>query len=508
MQEWDEWRGTTMNKKNSPDVEKRKISGGLVLYLLFAVSAFAGALVFSPSTSPLYSDWGYDSAMFQTIGKYWTQGLLPYVSLFDHKGPIIFFINALGYLMGGRGGVFAIQILCLAVCEYFAYKIMRLRFGKPLSFILALALPLVLSATWQEGNTTEEYILPLLFASYYGMLLWCEGIEKRNYEHSAAFAFIYGLSFAFALLTRLTNAIGICVGTAYIVFFLMIKGCWKNLFYNALTFVLGFAALVVPFSLYFAAHDALYDMWYGTIIFNLSYLSSHKDALSFSLVEFLLYVRRCLCGFALVFAALWSLAFRTKGRDGALLWLIVSLISVAFLYTQNSYDHYASILVPMFCLALAHMKGENMRPGVSRLTSALCALLCVFVFCSCIYKTYRSYTTVQPDSAYEYYGDEYQGLLEMLPEEGRESFVAIDCPRRLYLENDLRPDFRFFTLQTWMGLNSEELQNMLCEEFLESKVEWVLLMDMGQPRLPELIREKYELVEVSEKGIYQLYQLK
>ena len=79
--------------------EKNK--SGLLCLLLFVASAFAGALVFSPSTSPLYSDWGYDSAMFQTIGKYWAQGHLPYVELFDHKGPIIFFINALGYALGG-----------------------------------------------------------------------------------------------------------------------------------------------------------------------------------------------------------------------------------------------------------------------------------------------------------------------------------------------------------------------------------------------------------------------
>lgn len=496
-----------MNKKISLGNEKRSMDG-LLLSVLFLVSAFAGALVFSPSTSPLYSDWGYDSAMFQTIGKYWAQGYLPYVSLFDHKGPIIFFVNALGYLLGGRGGVFAIQVLCFAVSEYFAYKIMRMRLGKLWSFILAFSLPLILSATWQEGNTTEEYILPLLFASYYCMLLWCEGLKNGEFEHPAAAAFVYGLSFAFALLTRLTNAIGICAGTAYIVVYLVIKGKWRNLLYNALTFILGFAALVVPFSLYFAAHDALYDMWYGTLIFNFSYLSTHRDALSFSLVKFLLYVRRCLCGFALIFAALWGLIFGRRDKAGNLLWLLVPVVSVAFLYTQNAYDHYATVLLPMLCVALVLMRGENTRAELSGISNVLCVLMCLFVFVSFTYKTYRSFSTALPASAYEYYGDEYQGLLEKLPEEGRENFVAIDCPRRLYLENDLRPNLRFFTLQTWMGLNSEEFLDMLCEELIESEVEWLLFRDIDQPRLPELIRENYELMEVSEKGVYQLYQLK
>ena len=66
----------------------------------------------------------------------------------------------------GRGGVFALQLVALAAAECFAYMMLRRSLSGKLSLVLTLALPLVLSATWQEGNTTEEYILPLLFASY------------------------------------------------------------------------------------------------------------------------------------------------------------------------------------------------------------------------------------------------------------------------------------------------------------------------------------------------------
>ena len=434
---------------------------GLVCLALFVLSALAGALAFSPSTSPLYSDWGYDSAMFQTIGKYWAQGHLPYVELFDHKGPIIFFINALGYALGGRGGVFAIQVLCLAVSEYFAFRMLCTRLSRSWSLLLTLMLPLVFSATWQEGNTTEEYILPLLFASYYSMLLWLDGLGQGRDSHRASAAFLYGLSFAFALLTRVTNALGICLGTAFIAVYLMVKGQWRNLLNNALAFIGGSAALILPFCLYFYRHGALYDMWYGTVIYNFSYMSAHKDALSFSLVEFLLYVRRCLCGFALAFAALWGLLFSREGKLSSLMWLLVSVLSVAFLYGQNAYDHYATVLLPLFVLALCELDGKKFKGAAAKLTGAVCVLMCIFVLTSSAYKSYKGFVTEQPPQAYEYYGDEYQSLLALIPEDGRESFIAIDCPRRIYLENDLRPSLRFFTLQTWMGLNSEELQDMI-----------------------------------------------
>lgn len=488
---------------------KRKIKAENILgAALFILSALAGALLFSPSTSPLYSDWGYDSAMFQTIGKYWAQGHLPYVELFDHKGPIIFFINAVGYAMGGRGGIFAIQVLCFAVSEYFAFRMLQSRLGRRWSMAFALALPLVLSAVWNEGNTTEEYILPLLFASYYQLLCWSEAAKRGEYEHKSGAALLYGLSFAFALLTRVTNAIGICVAVAFVAVTLMVKGHWKNLWKNAAFFILGAALLLVPFCLYFYCHGALYEMWYGTLIYNFSYAGSHMDALAFSLVDFLLYVRRYIFGFALLFASGWGLLLKERGRLGDALWFMTALVSLAFLYTQNAYDHYAICLLPMLPLAVSTLLGEGMRRAVQKLARPLCAVMCLLVLASCLYKTYKAFVTEQPAQAYEYYGDEYGSLLALLPEEGRESFIAIDCPRRIYLENDLRPDFRFFTLQTWMGLNSDEMQDRLCAELYESRVEWLLLMDMGQPRLPELIRENYELIAESEKGIYELYKLK
>lgn len=68
---------------------------GLV-FLLFA----------SPYTTPLNPYYGYDSAVFMVLGKGVAAGKLPYLDLYDNKGPMIFYINALGYLLGGPDGGF------------------------------------------------------------------------------------------------------------------------------------------------------------------------------------------------------------------------------------------------------------------------------------------------------------------------------------------------------------------------------------------------------------------
>ncbi|HAH71054.1 MAG TPA: hypothetical protein DCL74_04905 [Succinivibrionaceae bacterium] len=101
----------------------------VLFFLIFAIGA-AFVLNFSYSTSPLTPFyWGGDTAQFLTIGKEWCNGKIPYRDLFDHKGPLIFFIDMLGFaLNGGKSvsGVFVIQIIFMFGSLSAFYKIGRL----------------------------------------------------------------------------------------------------------------------------------------------------------------------------------------------------------------------------------------------------------------------------------------------------------------------------------------------------------------------------------------------
>ena len=80
--------------KSSLQKDRSKI---IALILCFVMGACFICL-FSYSTSFLYPFfWGNDSAHFLTVGKAWGSGLIPYRDLFEHKGPIIYFIDLLGY---------------------------------------------------------------------------------------------------------------------------------------------------------------------------------------------------------------------------------------------------------------------------------------------------------------------------------------------------------------------------------------------------------------------------
>ena len=96
---------------------------GVVSFFSFVVLTF-----FSPPTSWLFGNARtFDSNTFPVIGKYWDDGeSLPYRDLWDLKGPVIFFVNALGYwLAGGKVGVFFIQFVSLSLSSIVALRMLR-----------------------------------------------------------------------------------------------------------------------------------------------------------------------------------------------------------------------------------------------------------------------------------------------------------------------------------------------------------------------------------------------
>jgi hypothetical protein len=51
-----------------------------------------------------------DSSVFLTIAQGMLRGKTPYLDFFDHKGPLIYFINAAGLALGGFTGAWFLEL--------------------------------------------------------------------------------------------------------------------------------------------------------------------------------------------------------------------------------------------------------------------------------------------------------------------------------------------------------------------------------------------------------------
>ena len=154
-----------MNFKNMA-VRFREREG--FVYIFLVLYALILLLWYSYTTSPLYNRIGFDSAIFKIIGIGILEGKVPYRDLFDHKGPVIFFINALGQLISpGRAGLFLLQTVSLSCAFVLIYKISRLFSSVKKSAAIALLIGLFMTALGVGGNQVEEWELPWQLLSVY-----------------------------------------------------------------------------------------------------------------------------------------------------------------------------------------------------------------------------------------------------------------------------------------------------------------------------------------------------
>lgn len=478
------------------------------LYLLLICSSVLGILFLSYSTSPLYNTYGSDSAIFQTIGKYWTENLLPYIDLFDHKGPLIFFINAVGYsLTQNKYGIVVIEIVFLFFTELYAFKILKRKKTACISAILASILPFFMILDWGGGNYTEEYILPFLMLSLNLVLHWFENTHANTINHPPINALIYGITFGIALMTRITNAFGLIIAIIFITLCLLLKKAWKNLFQNIVAFLLGVIIIVTPFCVYFHKHDALYEMWYGTLLYNFDYLANTSTGNTLNLKDIIYFFRISLPGWCLLAISSWKIFFKKQFKN--LFWFICVACNIAFIFFLHRFVHYSLCLFPYLYVAIALLWEDEEKANTCK-HNINNVLLYLLIGAFLINSTYYLYRNPPNFSVYHLSAPkEYSTLINHIPSSEKNSFIAVDTPVAIYLDENIKPACKYFIHQSWQASSSEILTQKIVNDFEKNNVQWILIRKNENQRtlIDNVLILKYKLVMQSSEGNYYLYKL-
>jgi len=129
-------------------------------------------LLIATKSSPLYpfNDW-VDANISFTMGKGMMNGKIPYRDLFDHKGPLFYFLFGLAYLISNTSflGVFIFEVISFSVFLFFSFKLLSLYLDRQYAMI---ALPLLAASvlnlnSYVQGGSSEEFCLPLLIISLF-----------------------------------------------------------------------------------------------------------------------------------------------------------------------------------------------------------------------------------------------------------------------------------------------------------------------------------------------------
>ena len=486
--------------------------------LIYFVISILFMLCLSTSTSPLYNiPYAGDTAMFQTIGKYWAEGSLPYVDLWDSKGPLIFAVNALGYLLTGqRWGIMIIQVICLFITLIMIDRIISQYITGKKVLLFSLLFLGAYSLVY-ANNCTEEYILPLLTASLYGFTVYIENARKNNYVHNPLWSLLYGITFAACFLTRLTNALGICGGVFVIVCMLIISKNFKNLFQNAIMFIAGFLILTLPFLLYFYFNHAFNDFLYGTFTYNLEYAgNSHFKIYGNGILAVLASIFSFMSG--PIVAVIGIICLFKKSLLKGFMYIFIGLLPFIWFIKSNGYLHYAIITIPYYGLIISAVYKEFIQKNkkskiIKILLMSVCILQCAF---GVLYTGKNTLISIYNNSnihEVSEYNKVETNIIKMIPESERDSFIAYNTNNGIYLQMDIKPCYPYFTMQDWAISCNNSLGTLVTEAYSSCKAKWILVEDNGTELcIDDILKEHYSIAYEENKPfsstvVYKLYKL-
>jgi hypothetical protein len=259
----------------------RHLAGSVVVAVVLALLTLYVGLRFY-STSPL-NIWentavyrtGYipqkngDSVVFLSVGKVILDGGMPYRDVFDHKGPLLYLVEAFGLWLGGLYGVWFFELLALGGSLFFLYRTARLFTGRATACLAVCVAALGTVDLLRGGNFTETYALPFQAAT----LCVFTRFLKQDFTLSRMSAFRVGAEFGAVFLLR-PNITGIWI--LFCVVLLITSLVHRNyafLFSRTGFFLAGAATLAVPILVWLGIGGAMTDFVWQFWIYNVDYSS-------------------------------------------------------------------------------------------------------------------------------------------------------------------------------------------------------------------------------------------
>lgn len=300
-----------------------------------------------------------DSGVYAYIGDRILAGDTPYTDVWDHKGPLVYYLNAAGRYLTPETmwGTWLVEVVSLfAVLMVWIYGLQQV-FGRTIASISATAWVLSLPAALDWGNMTEEY--SLLFQVLTLFLL----LRMQNTDEQDGYYFFIGISAGLTVMLR-PNNIGIFAAIGlWLVVTTLRERAWRPFFRKTGLIAAGAGAIFLLIAVFIFIQGALPEMVDAMFTFNFKYVGLDQG----DTTNRLLVVLRGIVLFpALVLISLFvwvsrSLAsLRKKPPDSqveagihwfALTWLLVE-VSLSTL-SGRLFDHYFIPWLPPLGLSLA-----------------------------------------------------------------------------------------------------------------------------------------------------------
>lgn len=476
-------------------------------YIVLAIITFVTLLACSFYTYPAYRVLAFDQDIFYVIGRNWAEGEIPYITAWDSKGPFIFFFNMLGYMMTkNEMGVFILETLNFILVVWCGYYFSCKYCNKKEAFLFTLCFITCYVIINSGGNQVGDCSLLLSTISVFLTYQWSRKFNNGNIIlHPYKFSIIYGMYFTLCLLSRLTNAMLLCASIFVIFCILIYHRQWKNLFQNAIAFILGSCALALPFIVYFYYHHALYDMWYATLLYNIEYaLHSHPDAITdthFPIVYFGLYN---ICLVSIVFYSFVTLLCKDK-RKVAYIWLPIVLITMAWIIKSYANANYTISFLPVLFVALIELSTlyHNNNKKIYKY-SIYCLYFISLIGTLNYIRASRAYNTTAKDLQDE--ANHQIKMINSIP--SNDTFIIYNGLPYVYATLNIHPYYPYWICQDWAIENGISLRQKVRKCYLSGNVKWIVIFDYEHSNIKDILLKKYSIYKEDKTYKLTLFKIR
>lgn len=210
-----------------------------------------------------------DANVYMTIGNAMLSGRELYVDIFDHKGPVLFFLHEAAAMLSRSSfvGIYLVEIVCCFF--YLVYSLRTLRMFTPsrgtMALVCLLGVITYTSDFFGYGDSVEELSLPFLAHSLYYMLRFVKDRHTPHWSHSLVMGIGVGLIFWMKY-----NLLFFYMGAVLSLLYIAIRrNLMKELGRTIGWVVAGFALVTAGVLLYFALHGTLAELWESYFMVNI-----------------------------------------------------------------------------------------------------------------------------------------------------------------------------------------------------------------------------------------------
>ena len=327
-----------------------KLSSFLFIYLLLFSFILICCKSLSPIYSSLFSNIQCDTSIFKYIGRSiaWDHKIL-YLEVFDHKGPYLFYLYALLYLLGGDIPIMMFFAFILTIDFYLVIAVLNQlsninNFSKKITFYIFSTLYHLIILIAEFGRNEDLAATVGLFSLYSILkILNMHKQSKLNYTTEFILMLVNGIFIGIIFFMKFAALAASCGFALGFIVYLVLNKKWKSLGIDFGAVILGIFISAAPILLYSYTYSEEFfnQVIYATITYNFEYAELESSE------EFICII----LGILTLLLALVLFIKRKKIEKNYFIIFFVSTLFAAFYCFISKFTMYLVACLPIYLLS-------------------------------------------------------------------------------------------------------------------------------------------------------------